>query len=115
MEYFPYGDLDKYITAGFTEADTKIITTQLLEGLEIMHANDFAHRDLKPQVGLGTLLLDILIYLILQNLRRIYLSYQSRQIGGSKLEILALANGPRTKLLVSTPKWAPDLIRLQRF
>lgn len=55
MEYFPYSDLGRYIAAGFTEADTKIITTQLLEGLEIMHANDFAHRDLKPQVGFCTL------------------------------------------------------------
>ena len=56
MEYFPYGDLSRHISAGFTEANTKIITTQLLEGLEIMHANDFAHRDLKPQVGLCSLL-----------------------------------------------------------
>jgi serine/threonine protein kinase len=56
MEYFPYGDLGRHITAGFTEADTKVITTQLLEGLEIIHTNDFAHRDLKPQVGLYTLL-----------------------------------------------------------
>src|SRR5271167_3669757 len=59
MEYFPCGDLGRYITAGFTEGDTKIITTQLLEGLEIMHANDFAHRDLKPEVGLCTLLLSV--------------------------------------------------------
>ena len=56
MEYFPYSDLGRYVTTGFTEGDAKIITKQLLEGLEIMHANDFAHRDLKPQVGLYTLL-----------------------------------------------------------
>jgi serine/threonine protein kinase len=55
MEYFPHSDLGRYITAGFTEGETKIIATQLLEGLEVMHANDFAHRDLKPQVGLRNL------------------------------------------------------------
>lgn len=51
MEYFPYGDLDKYITEDITENDAIQITTHLLEGLKIMHAEGFAHRDLKPQVG----------------------------------------------------------------
>jgi hypothetical protein len=51
MEYFPYGDLDKYITEDITENDVIQITTNLLEGLKIMHAEGFAHRDLKPQVG----------------------------------------------------------------
>jgi len=51
MEYFPYGDLDQYITNGITENDAIQITTELLEGLKIMHAEGFAHRDLKPQVG----------------------------------------------------------------
>jgi serine/threonine protein kinase len=51
MEYFQYGDLDKYIAAGFSEQETKSITIQLLEGLALMHANHFTHRDLKPQVS----------------------------------------------------------------
>jgi serine/threonine protein kinase len=68
MEYFPYGDLGRYIAAGFTEADTKIIATQLLEGLEIMHVNDFAHRDLKPQVSHLRLAPDIFDLSNLQNL-----------------------------------------------
>jgi serine/threonine protein kinase len=50
MEYFPYGDLNKYITDSITENDAIQITTDLLEGLKIMHAEGFAHRDLKPQV-----------------------------------------------------------------
>jgi calcium/calmodulin-dependent protein kinase I len=51
MEYFPYGDLDKYIAAGFSEYEAKWITVQLLEGLAIMHKNKFTHRDLKPKVS----------------------------------------------------------------
>lgn len=50
MEYFPYGDLSNYITAGFEEQEAKSITMQVLEGLKVMHKMDFTHRDLKPQV-----------------------------------------------------------------
>jgi serine/threonine protein kinase len=32
------------------EEDIKEITSQILEGLKIMHAEGFAHRDLKPKV-----------------------------------------------------------------
>ena len=50
MEYFPLGTLDKFISDEVKERDAKLISSQLLEGLTIMHEEGFAHRDLKPQV-----------------------------------------------------------------
>ena len=50
MEYFENGDLAQYIQAISTENEVRQITTDLLDGLRIMHAEGFAHRDLKPQV-----------------------------------------------------------------
>ncbi|KXG46890.1 uncharacterized protein PGRI_036360 [Penicillium griseofulvum] len=49
MEYFPLGDLQKYMTQLFREREAQQITFQLLEGLDFMHASGFAHGDLKPQ------------------------------------------------------------------
>ncbi len=59
MEFVSLGDLEKNVKA---QAGGKIpvieardIAEQILSGLEIMHAESFAHRDLKPQVStLGT-------------------------------------------------------------
>ena len=51
MEYFKFGDLGNYLNHKYTEIEVKQITTDLLEGLEIMHTEGFAHRDLKPQVS----------------------------------------------------------------
>jgi serine/threonine protein kinase len=48
MEYFELGDLEQYITAPITEDEVKDITTDILNGLRIMHSENFAHRDLKP-------------------------------------------------------------------
>jgi len=48
MEYFELGDLEKHITESITEDDVKDITTDVLNGLRIMHSENFAHRDLKP-------------------------------------------------------------------
>ena len=48
MEYFELGDLEKHITEAITEDDVKDITTDVLNGLRIMHSENFAHRDLKP-------------------------------------------------------------------
>ncbi|KAL2809259.1 armadillo-type protein [Aspergillus granulosus] len=48
MEYFKLGDLEGHITESITEDDVKDITTNLLNGLRIMHHEGFAHRDLKP-------------------------------------------------------------------
>jgi serine/threonine protein kinase len=68
MEYIPFGDLennlqeleqsrrtgrltDAHIGGVLSKEEVKDITTQILEGVKIMHAEGFAHRDLKPQVG----------------------------------------------------------------
>jgi serine/threonine protein kinase len=59
MEYICNGDLEACLldlesltTNGLAipEKDIKEITSQILEGLKIMHAEGFAHRDLKPKV-----------------------------------------------------------------
>jgi len=59
MEYIRGGDLEACLldlesltTNGLAipEEDVKEITSQILEGLNIMHAEGFAHRDLKPKV-----------------------------------------------------------------
>ena len=60
MEYMPLGDLEKNLKElensptptrpPLPEEDVQEISRQILEGLKIMHAEGFAHRDLKPQV-----------------------------------------------------------------
>jgi serine/threonine protein kinase len=60
MEYMPLGDLEQHlqeianspIHTGplLSEEEVQEISRQILEGLKIMHAEGFAHRDLKPQV-----------------------------------------------------------------
>ncbi len=53
MEYFEYGDLGNYFDGKcWTESNAKILASQLLEGLQVMHKQGFAHRDLKPAVSL---------------------------------------------------------------
>ena len=49
MEYFPLGDLERYMDRQISELHIKSIIRQLLEGLRIMHQNEFTHRDLKPK------------------------------------------------------------------
>ena len=51
MEYFQHGTLDRYITPALGERDAQTIALQMLEGLKIMHEEQFTHRDLKPQVS----------------------------------------------------------------
>jgi serine/threonine protein kinase len=50
MEYLPLGDLSKHILGDIKELDLKDISSQLLEGLNLIHTKGFTHRDLKPQV-----------------------------------------------------------------
>lgn len=50
MEYIRHGDLQQYLTQPLAETEAKQIVCQILEGLECMHDNGFAHRDLKPKV-----------------------------------------------------------------
>jgi hypothetical protein len=53
MEYFPLGDLEKFMrdSPPFSEEASMQIVQQLLEGVECMHENGFAHRDIKPGVS----------------------------------------------------------------
>jgi calcium/calmodulin-dependent protein kinase I len=53
MEYVPLGDLEKNVVAcsgKVSEPEARDIAEQVLSALQIMHAESFAHRDLKPQV-----------------------------------------------------------------
>jgi serine/threonine protein kinase len=53
MEYIERGDLETNLAAqseNVPEIEARDITQQILLGLQIMHAESFAHRDLKPQV-----------------------------------------------------------------
>lgn len=52
LEYMGEGDLGKYLAANGpqTEANTKEITKQILEGLSFLHEREICHRDLKPEV-----------------------------------------------------------------
>jgi len=52
MEYFVLGDLGRQIHGGvaLSEQDAQDITTQILEGIRVMHQNRISHRDLKPGV-----------------------------------------------------------------
>lgn len=60
MEYMPLGDLEQNVQEienspthtgpPLSEEEVQEISRQILEGLKIMHAEGFAHRDLKPQV-----------------------------------------------------------------
>ncbi|KAL4898769.1 kinase-like domain-containing protein [Aspergillus ambiguus] len=49
MEYLELGDLHRYLQKNppLPEAEAKEITYQILDGLSMMHSNDFTHRDLK--------------------------------------------------------------------
>lgn len=50
MEYIEHGDLGKYIAEYKTKVEAREITSQILEGLVVLHEREICHRDLKPQV-----------------------------------------------------------------
>lgn len=54
MEYIQHGDLGQYIAdhGASAKAHREVgeITSQILEGLVVLHERDICHRDLKPQV-----------------------------------------------------------------
>lgn len=51
MEFIEHGLLGTYIAA-CAKVNTEEITSQILEGLVVMHEREICHRDLKPQVRL---------------------------------------------------------------
>lgn len=52
MEYLRHGDLQKYLQKPLPEREARQIARQLAEGLDLMHKNNFVHRDLKPLVSI---------------------------------------------------------------
>ena len=50
MEYMDLGDLHDYLLdrPALPESQVQDISYQILEGLQMMHENEFIHRDLKP-------------------------------------------------------------------
>lgn len=52
MEYIAHGDLYQYMTnnTGKVKKEAKVIATQILAGLVVLHTREICHRDLKPQV-----------------------------------------------------------------
>lgn len=52
MEYFQGGDLKGYIEnfGAFKESEARNIAEQILQGIFILHENNFLHRDIKPEV-----------------------------------------------------------------
>ena len=53
LEYFPLGDLQKhmYSSGPMAHSDVRDISFQIMEGLDYMHREGFAHRDVKPSVS----------------------------------------------------------------
>jgi len=50
MEYLEEGDLTKHIGTPLPQETVQNISKQILEGLQVMHQQGIAHRDLKPAV-----------------------------------------------------------------
>ena len=50
MEYFEKGDLRRHLGERISVPMVKLLARQLLEGLNVMHKNGIAHRDIKPEV-----------------------------------------------------------------
>jgi serine/threonine protein kinase len=116
--YFPYGDLENYITQGIAEDGTKVICAQLLEGLSFMHRIGFTHRDLKPQVlGSSLVCRNPYPHHVSDNSRRRTSSLYLQDLsGGSRSETLAFQKGQPPSRQYYVPKWelskfqAPEIL-----
>jgi hypothetical protein len=66
MEYLELGDFQAYLHRNppLPEKEANEIAFQVTEGLNFMHQNAFAHRDIKPQVR------PVIIYALTQQLFR---------------------------------------------
>lgn len=56
MEYFPHDtlyDCLKARSSPMSEEEARQATRQLLEGLDFMHKDNYAHRDLRPSVSIS--------------------------------------------------------------
>jgi serine/threonine protein kinase len=131
MEYFENGDLAQYIPSISTEDEMKQITIDLLEGLRIMHAEGFAHRDLKPQVYpyshtsclTASLILWLALFLsidtnrgfISHRMSLLWKSLRSQIDGGLRLAILEFRRELRTRILPCAPKLGRPTFKLQKF
>lgn len=51
MEFIEHGDLGHYMAENPGNVEAKEITSQILEGLVVLHEREICHRDLKPQVS----------------------------------------------------------------
>lgn len=58
MEYIAHGDLEQYLKEHGPKAaaEAKQITSQILEGLVVLHEREICHRDLKPKVTNNSLI-----------------------------------------------------------
>lgn len=83
MEHIEHGDLDSHFKQPLAEAEAREITAQILEGLEILHENQFAHRD--PQTRSKNNLYGSTMSIVLTTApSRTYSWSDQHQTGGSR-------------------------------
>ena len=117
MEYAKHGDLQRFLDEPFSEAETKQIAAQVLEGVAFMHQSGFAHRDLKPGVGIPTRdpsMRRMQTHPICTS--RTFSSFRHVRTGGSSSPTLASANASKAPLLSDQPSsvlwdtWHPSSV-----
>ena len=65
MEYCAFGDLQNYLNKNgkLPEEDAQEIIAQVAQGLQYMHVEGFAHRDLKPEVCSAMFVREVMVQL----------------------------------------------------